>query len=367
LTDPLDLGLATDSNNENETRSIRESRQIQLMTIHGSKGLEFDHVVLPFLNHHRKKESTDFWTIDLANRHWSVAMVDPKTRTTRSGFYARNISDEVTKLLEEESERLFYVAVTRARRGLHFFPPKAIDDLSPTGWARHLTPFIEKGEGHFKSDGGRYEFVVMSEEQIPIIAEHRTPDVVALTPVPPLPPLVERSRDTISITELVSQTADAVKDFRHTPIWETEILERGVKIHRELEAYAASGATTFLSPELSSWLEETEVPLKKILQNGFPEWPFSIKTKTKTIDGQIDLWGRDDLENLWIIDYKTGSSRFVEKAFKQLRLYAWALKQSPFYRTNEPIHLAVCYPLEKLTRVKILNVADLHPPEFVHD
>lgn len=164
-TNPLNIDLQIESNNENEAQAFRDSHQIQLMTIHGSKGLEFEHVILPFLNHTRKKEGTSFFTTDLETQFWTTAFMEESTRTTHSHYFARLVTEEVNSLLDEESERLFYVAITRAKKALHFFCPQTTDKVSTTGWARHLQSFISKGPGLFIADSGQYEFKIESLEK----------------------------------------------------------------------------------------------------------------------------------------------------------------------------------------------------------
>lgn len=161
-TNPLNIDMEVESNSENEAQAFRDSHQIQLMTIHGSKGLEFDHVILPFLNHTRKKESTSFFTTDLETQFWTTAFMEESTRTTHSHYFARLVTEEVNSLLDEESERLFYVAITRAKKALHFFCPQSTDKVSATGWARHLQSFTSKGTGLFIVDSGQYEFKIDS-------------------------------------------------------------------------------------------------------------------------------------------------------------------------------------------------------------
>lgn len=158
--DPLNRALSLENQNENEAPSIRESHQIQLMTIHGAKGLEFEHVILPFLNHSRKKESTGFFTTDLESQYWVHSFMNESNRTTQSHYFARVVAEAMNSLLDDEFERLFYVAITRAKRGLYFFCPSSEDELSKTGWARHLQSFISKGSGRFVAESGRYEFQV---------------------------------------------------------------------------------------------------------------------------------------------------------------------------------------------------------------
>ncbi|MFH0988150.1 MAG: ATP-dependent helicase, partial [Parcubacteria group bacterium] len=74
---------------------------VKVMTIHGSKGLEFEYVFLPCLVD--RKFPTD-------ERHEAIAIPDKLIR--------ENIP--VGDFHLEEERRLFYVAMTRARRGLFF-------------------------------------------------------------------------------------------------------------------------------------------------------------------------------------------------------------------------------------------------------
>ena len=92
------------------------------MTIHKSKGLEFDHVVLPEL---QKKSANDSgqllqW-LERANSHGEIdLLLAPITASgaQSSGIYQYIAHIESSKLAME-STRLLYVACTRAKKTLH--------------------------------------------------------------------------------------------------------------------------------------------------------------------------------------------------------------------------------------------------------
>ena len=65
------------------------------------------------------------------------------------------------------------------------------------------------------------------------------------------------------------------------------------------------------------------------------------------IEGQIDLWGRTNSGQLWIVDYKTGTPEFKEKAFEQMSLYALALRGSDLIDPKESIKMAAVYPFAR--------------------
>ena len=110
--------------------------KLQLMTIHKSKGLEFDTVIVPGL--HRKAPNDDkpllLWDEVLCN--------DGKERLVVASDAPRDLADTPSalkyKLLKSfeqarglhESQRLLYVAVTRAKRQLHLLGQVALNEES---------------------------------------------------------------------------------------------------------------------------------------------------------------------------------------------------------------------------------------------
>lgn len=102
-----------------------DSQHVQLMTVHKSKGLQFDTVILPGL--HKRLPSDDkpliIWDtvlLDDDHEHLVVAPVPPvgapPSDTPSAYDLLRNL--EKTRSLNE-AQRILYVAVTRAERRLH--------------------------------------------------------------------------------------------------------------------------------------------------------------------------------------------------------------------------------------------------------
>ncbi len=359
-SDPMEMALQTDSNNENEARSIRESNQIQLMTIHDSKGLDFDHVFLPILNHTRKKDGAEFWTTDLENQHWTTSMIDPNTRETGSSYHAQSVADEVHNLLSEESERLFYVAVTRTRKGLYFFPPNESQQVSASGWARHLQDFLARGVGQFMSEQGTYEFVIKDIESVSQSNLATTTNIINYPEPKVLTVKPDTKIESKSITALLKEDATLSSAGAPKNKIEVTFIERGIKTHRQFESYCSSKGTSEIPEEIKSFVETSKIPLQDLLSSGFPEWTFQVQTPTAIVEGQIDLWGRDRNGQVWIVDYKTGSADFQEKAFSQMRLYAWALRKTKQVHPNEIVQLAVCYPLSNQIFMREISPDELN-------
>lgn len=101
-----------------------------------------------------------------------------------------------------------------------------------------------------------------------------------------------------------------------------------------------------------NWIYDLKNPtFTDLIKNGNVEWGFQFVEGNKIVDGQIDLWGMSD-GKVWIVDYKTGSSRYLEKAFTQMEWYAKALRK---FGVFDNINLAVIFPFEKKIEIQQLT------------
>ena len=110
-----------------------------------------------------------------------------------------------------------------------------------------------------------------------------------------------------------------------------------------------------LSQNVESFIEGVDYitalqdpPMLEFIRNGKVEWGFQVQVPAGVLEGQIDLWAEYH-GDIWVVDYKSGSLRHSEKAFQQLKYYAWALRKAYKY---EKFKLAVVYPLSKEIKVK---------------
>lgn len=102
--------------------SVSDKAAIQIMTIHKSKGLEFDHVFLPGLN--KRDRNDDKKLLQWAQRVSIHDTHDLVMAPIKSSFEVSDkICDYLTQLekskLSFEQARLLYVAITRAKKSLH--------------------------------------------------------------------------------------------------------------------------------------------------------------------------------------------------------------------------------------------------------
>jgi ATP-dependent helicase/nuclease subunit A len=126
--------------------------KVELLTVHGAKGLEFHQIFLPFLDWQPLKNESKtppFLLEEIpGSRLHGLALARPYLREKQSSLYLLLRTLKERRLIEE-ARRVFYVAVTRARRGLvmsavikpdskgQHRPPKN----SPLGWLwEHYQP-----------------------------------------------------------------------------------------------------------------------------------------------------------------------------------------------------------------------------------
>lgn len=106
------------------------SNCVQLMTAHGSKGLEFEHVFMMKCNDGKQK-----------NTYW------PGGENNSGRFsYPPSLNgkaEDESLLKEEENRRLFYVAMTRAKKVLHL---SYSDDFDKTHFINEFEEFIDEVE-----------------------------------------------------------------------------------------------------------------------------------------------------------------------------------------------------------------------------
>ncbi|VVM22140.1 hypothetical protein BSPWISOXPB_1634 [uncultured Gammaproteobacteria bacterium] len=92
---------------------------VKLMTIHQSKGLEFDSVIIPSLGKSARSNDSPIMQLrEFSNKSLLLAPIKPAVDTNESGTYTylKFIESQQDKF---ETMRLLYVAMTRAKSNLH--------------------------------------------------------------------------------------------------------------------------------------------------------------------------------------------------------------------------------------------------------
>ena len=129
-----------------DASSSVEPNKIQLMTIHASKGLEFEYVFLPFL--HKKPMETRYtlFTYFPEKNGWSLRMPLGKENKLRGGPLESLWVQQMKQRERAEALQVLYVAMTRAKKRLYL---SWTGKVQTNSWAS----FLEKSVDKLKTQG----------------------------------------------------------------------------------------------------------------------------------------------------------------------------------------------------------------------
>lgn len=338
------------SQGESDASPVIEPNRVQLMTVHASKGLQFDSIIILGMGDAPQLSKVEPLTYDEESRKYSISIVSESDDNMNSNSI---LSIKTRKKLNfrelEESERVFYVALTRTKLSISFIKPQK---YSKNSWydLMNKTKIIESYE-KLKI----LEIINLNHDLVSDNYETRIfpSDIKAKWKSSYE---AEQFDQSVSVTELINP-------FGNISYHSTKIQDQVMNIHK-----AVKGTYIHKMFESLKYMSIDDVKLKwndkeslfaldycinlkifnflNIIANGEVEMKFLFKENSQIIQGQIDLWGRD-ASGVWIIDFKTGSSAANSKAYEQLKIYKTALIKMNCINENEPIKLMALYPLEQ--------------------
>jgi ATP-dependent helicase/nuclease subunit A len=334
------------SGQSGEAPPLLSPNRVSLMTIHASKGLEFEHVYILGMSDRPQKSKNEIFNFDEKKQMMSLAIRDedqgwmysPLTTETRDDFRNREA---------EESLRWLYVAMTRAKSTLTFIVDSKVE--SESWWSQFPLP---KEEGFHQIGTASYEVIHQPPQELESFSK---PQLSQLTKSPfvwSAPLLIKRK----SVTELV-EDSNKSRSSSLQPVKALKKAQLGTQVHRLFEALTYNQQMEVpeaWKPAVNFVLNLKEPPMKEIFKLGRPEWGFAYRKNNEIIQGAIDLWA--DLDHaVFLIDYKTGSSDFSDKALNQLKVYAAALRDMKIVENKKPQFLVALYPFEqKFEMIEIL-------------
>ncbi len=355
---------------------------VSLMTIHGAKGLEFDHVFVAGVGRRgRGDESRLLNWLELPRADGSDHLLMAPIRFRGSDDESDDAVNAYLELLHRERARaertrLAYVALTRAKRSLHLFAHPVAKDQEgvrtyrPTANSllENLWPALEADIAGFIPIGGD------AEEVAPAVTQTRLR-------LPRMPPALEPPDDVLSRGELVPLGVEE-EDIEFS--WARQTARRvGTVVHETLERFGRAALPSLeglpaLRPRLVSRLEalgletdrakdSAEIALRAIagtLSDQRGRWLFNpAHTEAHSELALSGLRGADIVNVVidrtfvdadgtrWVVDFKTspheGGDReaFLDEEVKryrgQLQRYAhFARGLGP-----QPVRAGLYYPL----------------------
>ncbi len=350
--------------------------RVQLMTMHKSKGLEFDTVILPGLGRKPASDSSEllYWLERTGSQGHAQLLMAPiraaEQQSEAISGYLRELNKDKNQL---ETSRLLYVAATRAKRRLHLlghidFNAKGIPAKpAAASLLAKLWPVVEADFGHLTAPPTE----VAGESSLRLAQLQRLP-------------ADWRPALASTLSSLPGQTGDERFETQIEFAWAGDTARHvGTLVHRQLERIARDGIDNW-SPErvdrteqtlrrglqnlgvAGSELEAAVVKAKRALRQTLAdergrwilaghaearcEWPLTLHEETSR-HYVIDRSFVDEHGVRWIIDYKTGehlegdSEAFLdqeqERYREQIENYARIVR----LLEDRPIRLALYFPL----------------------
>ena len=366
---------------------VEASGNLQLMTIHKAKGLEFDTVILPGLGRRTRPEETRLllWREYMdGDRSRLLLAPIPGVGGDRDTLYA-NLRRMNTKKRAHERTRLLYVATTRARKCLHLMGHTGLDSkdeslktpdprtLLAEVWTAVEPEFAAAWKAHMASKDQKNKLEREDEDD-------------AVTPKSLGVPLRRLAADWTPIPlpddidfEPQHQPAVAEVADTHYPTfeWASELQRRvGIVVHEMLQRMRVPDRLDFSEETLRTTLRREGLDGEKLeeavsrsvsalrnsirddrgrwilSQHEHDEREFELSTETR---GRFRRYIVDrtfvDGGKRWIIDYKTGAhiggylEGFLDNEQQRYRAQLEGYASVIQSMDSRPIYLGLYFPL----------------------
>ncbi|WP_028876372.1 UvrD-helicase domain-containing protein [Teredinibacter turnerae] len=360
---------------------------LQLMTVHKSKGLQFDVVIVPGLAKRGNSRSDDLmlWQERLNRDGESQLLMAPLTRASGGDRHAnyQHLAAEAGKKMDLETCRLLYVACTRARQRLHLCFATAENSKNP----QEL-----RAPSSSSMLASIWQAVVLQVQRYP--APETEPAATESWVAPPLqrfvanwtPPLVERENLLLGfIPPYDYDEAQNRPELEWQSVANRASRHLGTLVHRYLQIIAEQGLEHWsrtrvhaCAPAMAAGLRELGVAPalvpqlteragrhlarilddergRAILSNDYrfhaSEYSLTLVTRSGPQQLVVDRVYTDAAGVTWIVDYKTAEPaehealdaffRSQQELYQpKMRLYRAALLQAGFSQ----VRLALYFP-----------------------
>ncbi|MEJ2213057.1 MAG: UvrD-helicase domain-containing protein [Gammaproteobacteria bacterium] len=356
--------------------------RLQIMTIHKSKGLEFDNVILPGLGKTSKSdESTLLEWLERPNAEGRADLLMAPIKASKD-----DQADQIGLSLKainkakagHEMTRLLYVALTRAKKQLHLlghinFDQKGQKRIAGGSLLAIIWPNIAENFNHLRQPANDEEqpetlttflpdrksmplnWQPVKPEPLPILTTHSEPEENANPATLDFDWASETARHIGTLSHryyeqiaLNNHFFDPKKPELHRPGIEKSLSSLGTPSAdiRQAADKVLLGMVNLCSDSRGRWIIKSQSEA----ENEFALTYKSAQTFKKII---IDRTFVDDNGNRWIIDYKTGSHEgtdiesFLDNEMiryrRQLEHYANLFS----HLDDRPIKLGLYFPLLK--------------------
>ena len=357
---------------DSEAQPVLQPNCVSLMTVHASKGLQFKHVIVIGFSDSPKISNNLKFTIDDSTQKFSLSVFDDINSKHQNSGWSTMIKEKFNERELNENERVLYVAMTRAIESLSLVAEINKRTPSEKSWYKKSKwPLDLDGQNSNEQEegGAEFDYIVSSRFYDEVVLDQ---NIVIKDKCIARNKFTENNlnQSTMdSVTDLINQdSAYSTHINFEATLLNLKKAQKGSDLHRVFESLkylTLDQIQNRISKKLSDSdqksikfiLEQKEPNLLEIIKSGHNEWGFGLKTRSRFIQGQIDLWA--ELENeIHILDYKTGSSTYSDKAFQQLAFYTQALFEMKIVSPHKKIIHSVVYPIESIIKNKLFDNYD---------
>lgn len=335
------------SSSKEPAATVQADDALQIMTIHNSKGLEFDLVILPQLDKSVKGDTASIKYLPGKEGEQGllgIKVPDEQLQLQNSGVY--ELAKERDKVLEEEeARRLLYVAMTRAQKQLLMVGTVAREKLPETviglpsakGWWQQLQAVYE-ADWEKRESSCPWVRLLCADALSPAVVQQGEQQQLALEPLAlaPLPAYAACGRTCFTASALQTylhcqrqyyyQQVLAVPELEQTvageQAHELPASVTGSIVHKALELYNGYNAEAVFAIALEKFAPGAEAAQARSMFNAYivsdlyKALPKKQKRELEFVqplqqelaaEGVIDLLAFDEADNMIIVDYKTGT------------------------------------------------------------
>jgi len=329
---------------------------VKVMTVHSAKGLEFPVVFVAALH---KGVKPNLPVVAFSRKYglgarWRNPAARPSNRPfkheDKSDLFQHAMRDEWRQREQEESDRLLYVAMTRAEQHL------VLSFSAREHWAKDVAERLdlalaEPGDNtvtRTAPDGQQWRLRVVVADRAPELVKRTAGATAAPTPEPEWldPPAVAEQHDTNATVTALARFARCPREYflgqyvgfegrlrkPHEADEELPASELGTQVHALLSASPLaepdSEAVRLAEVFRQSPLGRRAAKASRVER----EFDFLMAVEGLVVRGQVDLWFIEGGE-LAIVDYKTDAVTAAQAHQRaqdyalQLRLYAMAVER----------------------------------------
>lgn len=348
---------------------LEQKPGVHLMTIHKSKGLQFEYVFIPNVDHGSSKDSNQ--NICYYSKEFGLSINTPPHPDfgVKTNYFWDLVSEESKNMAKAELKRLIYVAITRAKKEVYitgtigrnssdsiyallkdqinyFYPEYEDGNMKPNDSApfdyRKIEPIAIKKDVDFGKGKADVISRVDKDYEKSMVIEKTLEQSKYISPSK-LYTDEENSGDKKSITSFseIDQVVESSKG-------RFSFADFGSIAHLYMES-AINGTNPELSSRLLSGLEGNKAYLKTVvtscekMREQFvqsdlgkdalnskwhkAEYSFKSLVADKIVSGQMDLIFENPDGSFTLVDYKTNHEIEPEIYYKQLACYKQALSQ----------------------------------------